>query len=148
MFLITKAMGKYFSISELCKSETAESRHIDNQPTPEVVDNLELLIEMMDKIREKWGSPIRINSGYRCPKLNTAVKGAKNSSHMLGLACDFQPVKGKKSDLFKMIKEMIESGEITVSQLIWEYGTKKEPQWIHIALPREGKAINQILYLL
>lgn len=141
-------MGKYFTISEMCKSETAESRHIDNHPSPEVVDNLEILIEMMDKIREKWGSPIIVTSGYRCPQLNTVIKGAKNSSHMKGLACDFHPAKGKKSDLFKMIKEMMDSGEITVSQLIWEYGNKKEPQWIHIACPIEGKKINQVLYLI
>ena len=137
----------YFTISELCKSDVAESKHIDNHPTPEVVDNLELLIDTMNLIRERWGSPIKITSGYRCEELNKAVKGSKTSSHIKGLACDFVPLKGKKSALFKLIKGMIQNGDIVVSQLIWEFGNKKEPNWIHLALPIEGKPINQILYL-
>ena len=76
---------KYFTIKELCKSNTAIKYGIDNTPTPEVEQNLIALIEnVLDPLREAWGSPIIINSGYRCPILNKAVGGSKTSSHMSG----------------------------------------------------------------
>lgn len=136
-------MGKYFTISELCRSSIAESRHIDNHPTPEAVDNMELLIELLDKIREQWGAPIKVNSGYRCPKLNEAVKGAKSSQHMSGQAADITVgSKDKNKKLFKLIEGMHQSGEIEYDQLIDEYNYS----WIHISFRREGNR-NRILHL-
>lgn len=74
-------MGKYFTLNELIYSATAELKKIDNIPNGAIKKNLEILIEQLDKIREKWGKPIYINSGYRCPELNKAVKGVDSSQH-------------------------------------------------------------------
>lgn len=100
---------------------------------------------MLQPIRDKYGHAITVTSGYRCPKLNTAVGGVKNSQHLLGQAADIKCTSTTKAALFNIIKEMIQKKEITVGQLIWEYGTKKEPNWIHVSLPYSKK--NQIIYL-
>lgn len=143
-----KQLTKNFSLLELTKSETAAKRGILNDPTPEALKNLErLATDVLQPIREKYGHPIKVNSAYRGPKLNAAVGGSKTSSHMVGLAADIEATSGSNADLFRLIKGMIDSGEIEVSQLIWEYGTKKEPGWVHVAATRPGKAKNQILYL-
>lgn len=137
-------MAKYFKLSELYKSDKAIAHEIDNIPTPEAVDNIELLInECLDVIREAYGSPIYVNSGYRCEALNKLVKGAKNSHHMTGKAADIT-VKSKAANkkLFKLIEGMIKIGELKCTQLIDEY----DYQWVHISYDK-GNLKNQILHL-
>ena len=121
---------KYFTISELTRSDVAKSLKIDNTPSPEIVDNLTLLIdECMDPIREQWGAPIIVTSGYRCEKLNKAVKGATNSLHRLGHSCDFRAKNIEDNGkLFKMIVE----SNVPFTKVIWEYGDDDNPSWIHI----------------
>ena len=71
---------KYFSITELTASATAQREGIDNSPTESVHQLLLVLVEkLLDPIREAWGEPIVVSSGYRCKELNTLVGGAKNS---------------------------------------------------------------------
>ena len=135
---------KYFTISELCKSTTADAFHINNQPTPDIVDNLEILTnECLDKIRETFGKPIYVNSGYRCKELNNRVKGSKTSHHLYGKAADIT-LKSKKLNkvLFKLIKDMITSGTLKCTQLIDEYNY----QWIHVSYDKENLKC-QILHL-
>ena len=79
---------KYFKLSEFINSVTAKRQQIDNTPSFEVVDNLNRLADYLDGIREKYGKPIFISSGYRCPLLNQAVGGVANSQHLKGLAAD------------------------------------------------------------
>ena len=75
---------KWFSIKELCKSSTAKKLNIDNTPTAEIEKNLTVLIEeCLDPIREKFGNPIMVASGYRCPQLNAACGGSPTSEHCL-----------------------------------------------------------------
>ena len=93
----------YFTIKELYKSKTASAFNIDNTPPDDVKDNLLLLIEELDKIRDEFGSPIYVNSGYRCKELNKAVGGVSNSAHLKGLAADITSKDNKK--LFQIIKE-------------------------------------------
>lgn len=139
-------MSKYFNLLELCHSDTADELHIDNTPNDEVRANLDILMELLDKIREKWKSPIYVTSGYRCPQLNKKVGGAAHSQHILGQAADIKAKNKKNRELFYLIKSMVQSGEIEVGQLIWEYGTDKAPKWIHVSTP-DGKHHNQILYI-
>ena len=91
---------KYFTIRELCRSTVATQKGIDNTPNSTIVNNLNQLINnIFDPLREKYGKPIYVNSGYRCPALNSAVKGSKTSSHLKGLAADItigSPTKNKK----------------------------------------------------
>lgn len=80
---------KWFTIEELTRSSTAERLHIDNKPSEAVVGNLKRLAEQtLDPARALLGSPIFVNSGYRCPQLNKAVGGVPNSFHLQGRAAD------------------------------------------------------------
>ena len=76
---------KYFTIAELCKSTTADRLGINNRCRQEHVTALTALVDnVLDPLREWWEKPITVNSGYRCPELNAAVKGSKPSQHMKG----------------------------------------------------------------
>lgn len=93
---------KYFSFSELTHSTKARELHIDNTPfSYEVVNNLTDLTEnLLDPIRETWGKPIIISSGYRSDALNKAVGGSKTSAHRFGLAVDVVPENMAEFDKF------------------------------------------------
>ena len=130
---------KYFTIKELCKSSTATQKGIDNTPNSEIVSNLEQLVDkILDPLREKFGEPIIINSGYRSPALNKAVKGAVNSQHVYGQAADI--TSGSKSGNKKLFI-LAQSLNLPFDQLIDE----KNYSWIHISYsPRNRK---QVLHL-
>lgn len=130
---------KYFTIKELCKSSTATAKGIDNSPNSEIVNNLEQLIDnILDPLRERYGKPITVNSGYRCPELNKAVGGSKTSHHMKGLAADITVGSPKKNKvLFDLIKEM----DLPFDQLIDE----KKLSWVHVSYSTKPR--KQILYL-
>ena len=119
---------KYFSIKELCRSTTAKKLGIENTPTPQAVENMTRLINVvLDPLREAYGKPITTNSGYRSPALNAVTKGAsKTSQHMTGEAVDIT-VKSKEGNkwLFDYIKE-----NLPYDQLIDEYNYS----WIHVSL--------------
>ena len=135
-----------FSLEELIASSTAIENNIDNTPDPEIKANLERLCkEILQPIRSKYGRAIIVTSGYRCKKLNEVIGGTKTSQHLTGCAADIKCLATSKAELFDVIKDMINKGEIKVGQLIWEYGTKKEPKWIHVSLPYTK--VNQILYI-
>lgn len=135
-----------FTIDELIKSDTAKKKGINNNPGRDELNNLNRLIkEVLQPIRDKYGHPIYISSGYRSPELNKAVGGAKNSQHLSGQAADIYCKHSSKAYLFGLIKKMIDNSEIKVGQLIWEYGTVNEPNWIHVSLPYTK--VNQVLWL-
>lgn len=139
-------LTKNFTLRELTRSATADRLGILNEPTNSIMTNLkELATTVLQPIRDKWGQPIIVTSGYRCPKLNAAVGGAKASQHMLGQAADIHTVSDKVSDnyqLFELIRGMVEKGELQVGQLIDEYGYN----WIHISTPHL-KHNNQVLHI-
>ena len=82
---------KYFTLRELTRSDTAARKDIDNTPTPTAEQHLRSLVEhVLDPLREAYGKPIYVNSGYRSPALNSAVGGARNSQHMKGQAADIR----------------------------------------------------------
>lgn len=82
---------KWFTVKELCESVTARKLKIDNTPTPGIEQNLERLVaNVLDPLREAWGGPIDVTSGYRCPVLNKAVGGVRNSQHLTGQAADIR----------------------------------------------------------
>lgn len=123
---------KYFTITELCKSQTAKMYGIDNHPSPEVVDNLEVLInECLDNIRELWNRPIFINSGYRCKELNDKVKGSKTSDHLKGMAADIT-VGSKEAN--RRLFDLILASNIKFKQLINE----SDYSWIHISYDKSN----------
>lgn len=132
---------KYFTIDELTKSDTAKRLKIDNTPNEEQLRNLERLIEeILDPIREKFGKPIMVSSGFRCKALNDAVKGSKTSDHLAGAAADIFCLNNE--GLFYLICNMAAQGKIKFGQLINE----KQFSWIHISLPTV-KHQGEILHL-
>ena len=121
-------MAKYFTLGELCKSDKALELGISNTPTDQAtIGRLNALMdECLDKVRELWGKPIGVNSGYRSPELNRAVGGAKNSQHLRGEACDFTT--GTRANNRKLF-EMIIASDIPFDQLIDE----SDYRWLHIS---------------
>lgn len=130
---------KYFTIQELTRSDTAKKKGIDNTPSPEIVEHLtELVDTILDPIRERWGSGIKVTSGYRCKALNDAVKGSKTSSHMSGYAADIKPVNGKMEAFYKMVQDYLKN--VPYDQLINEYPNSKNiPSWIHISVRNKDR---------
>lgn len=105
---------KYFSISELTHSTKAKELHIDNTPfSYSIIDNLTDLTEnLLDSIREMWGEPLIITSGYRSDALNKAVGGSKTSAHRFGLAVDVVPKDMAKYDEFvAFVKDFLKDKE-------------------------------------
>lgn len=141
-------LSKNFTLEELTFSLTANNHGIDNTPNTEQKAALKrLCVEVLQPIRDAWGQPIVVSSGYRCPKLNAAIGGVKNSQHLQGQAADIKASNPKDNGkLHACIKELVQSGQIKVGQLIWEYGSKTCPKWVHVSLPRVGKKNNQLLY--
>ena len=122
---------KYFCLKELISSATAQREGIDNRPPRCAYHLLHVLAEqLLDPIREAWGEPIVVSSGYRCPELNALVGGAKHSHHLLGCAADL--IAGSRDDhrrLFRLIMQMQREGKIRFTQLIAE----DDYRWIHIS---------------
>jgi len=137
-------LSKYVSLSEVTKSDTATRRSISNEPTPEHLENLKTICtEVFDKVREHFGVPIYISSGYRSAALNKAIKGSPTSDHSLGRALDldqdFRSNGITNMDVFKFIKDNLE-----FDQLIYEFGSSKNPDWVHVGY-RKGANRKQIL---
>ena len=84
-------LSEHFKLSEFTRSATATARKIDNTPSQEVISNLKVLCQnVLEPLRAFAQQPIIISSGYRCPKLNSAVGGVYASQHTLGEACDIR----------------------------------------------------------
>ena len=133
---------KHFTITELCASDTAKKQGIYNEPTAAVADNLVRLTEnILDPLREAYGKPIRVNSGYRSRSLNKAVGGASNSQHLEGKAADIvgtPNTKAENTKLFNLIQEL----HLPFDQLIDESGMT----WVHLSFDRNRQR-RQVLKL-
>ena len=129
---------KYFSIRELTRSDTARRLGIDNTPSDSIKKNLTLFIEkVLDPIREDWGSPIIVSSGYRCPELNKAVGGVKTSGHLYGFCADLQ-VKGDLRKFSNFVIEWMKEHQMKFDQIIWE--KSGNVTWLHFCwIGKDGK---------
>lgn len=127
----------YFKAKEILYSEKALENNIDNTPLEkEVIDNLNFTLSKLNEIREGYGKPIYITSGYRCNELNKIVGGVENSKHKKGLAVDL------KWD-YELLVYIIENCKF--EKLIRE--KKGDLLWIHIQFnPDESKNQCKILY--
>lgn len=138
-------LSPHFKLAEFTRSATAQARHIDNTPDEEQIKNLKFLCDnVLEPLREQFG-PIIIGSGFRCPALNTAVGGVKNSHHKTGEACDIHLPSievGKK--YFEFLKKLP-----IFDQLIWERNNPRSNHyWIHVSIKRSGKNRKQVIPLL
>ena len=133
---------QHFTIQELSASATAERLAIDNTPPRAARQMLTILVEqLLDPIRCRYGSPIIVTSGYRCPALNTAVGGVANSHHIVGCAADINTgsIENNKM-LFALIIDMQTTHAICFTQLIAEEGYR----WLHISYV-PGMLRNQVI---
>lgn len=128
----------YFKVDEFLRSETAEKMGIDNTPTDhEIIENIQYTMEYLNKVREEFGEPIYVNSGYRCKALNEAVGGSKNSYHMTGLAVDLR----WNPRLFEFMMS-----NCHFDKLIRE--KSKKTFWIHVQLKRNiEEEQNRVIYM-
>lgn len=130
---------KYFTIKELHGSSIATQKGISNSPNSEITNNLEQLVDnILDPLREKYGKPIKINSGFRCPELNKVVGGSKTSQHLNGLAADITA--GTVSENRKLF-DLIQQLDLPFDQLI----DKRKFSWIHVSYSKNPR--KQILHL-
>ena len=128
---------KYFTIRELTKSETAVRKGINNKPTKEIEKSLtELINNVLDPLREKFGAPIIINSGYRCPALNRVVGGAINSQHTKGEAADIRTVSDSREDNMKLLRCLLNSGIIYDQVIAENVDAQGRPDWIHVSFTK------------
>lgn len=128
---------KYFTISEFLVSTTAKKRGIPNNPTLEEKKHIvELVVNLLDPLREAWGSAIKVTSGFRCPALNRAVGGVNNSAHMTGYAADLKPVNGKMKEFQAFAKKWIADKKF--DQFIIEKPQNGIASWIHIGIKNQN----------
>lgn len=122
---------KYFTIEELTRSSVAQTRRIENKPDVGQQSALVDLIEnVLDPLREKFGKPILVSSGFRSKDLNRAVGGAATSQHMKGEAADiYTSTKEGNRALFDIIRK-----ELPFDQVIDE----KDFSWVHVSYKKNG----------
>ncbi len=139
-------MGKYFSIEELCDSETAKERGIDNTPSEYAIENMAALIdEILDPTRKEFGGPIIVESGFRNPELNTAVSGSATSQHMKGEAADIYASPRSQEENERIGRIIAKNGGF--DQLIFENVRSKKDlrcQWIHVSFKKYGNNRGEI----
>jgi hypothetical protein len=145
-------LSKNLALSEVTRSETAKRRGISNMPTEEHIENFKKLAEnVFQPIRDHFGVPIRISSGYRSEALNKAIGGAgkmvngkyvPSSQHCTGEAIDIDMdgTSITNKQVFDYIKEHLQ-----FDQLIWEFGTDSNPDWVHVSYESTGKQRKQVL---
>ena len=130
---------KYFTIRELTKSDTAIRYGISNIPNKQQESNLyELVKNILDPLREAYGKPIIVTSGFRCEKLNKIVKGSKTSQHLTGEAVDIRSLKDTREEN-KKIFDLIKKLNLPFDQLINEY----DYDWVHVSYSDKNR--KQIL---
>ena len=139
-------LSKNFTYEELCRSDVAKRRGINNRPRTKeeekrVIENLKALcMEVLQPLRDFLGKPVVISSGYRCAELNKAVGGVRNSQHMKGEAADIHVE--NTEHLLKIMHFIMD--ETDFDQLIWEKN-KQGTQWVHVSYRRNGVNKHQVL---
>lgn len=124
-------ISKHVSKKEGTFSNTATRKGIDNTPGSEELQNMELIAEkIFEPLRKAANGPIKINSFYRSVELNKAIGGSSKSQHCQGRAIDIDDVHGYMSnkEMYNYIKNNLD-----FDQLIWEFGTEDNPDWVHVS---------------
>lgn len=135
-------LTEHFTLEEMTRSAKALAMGIANNPNEEQTENLKALCEnVLEPLRLHLGRAVVINSGFRCRRLNDAVKGARNSQHMRGEAADIRV--GSKKDVME-IMHFIKT-ECTFDQLILEKGAGC--QWVHVSYSRKARNRQCVLTL-
>jgi len=134
-----------FDLSEFTKSDYAIRNSINNTPTDDIVKKLELLcVFVLESVREKFGKPVKINSGYRGSALNKAIGGSESSQHCKGEAADIEIIGMDNRQLAKWIMFYLD-----FDQLILEFYDEKEKDpnsgWVHVSYVSKDKNRKSVL---
>ena len=136
-------ISKHISYKEGVYSNTATRRGINNTPNDEQLNNMETVAEeIFEPLRAYVNGPIKINSFFRCPELNKAIGGSSKSQHCKGQAIDIDDTFGymTNAEMYYFIKEHLD-----FDQIIWDFGSDDNPDWVHISYVSPGKNRNRCL---
>jgi putative chitinase len=137
-------LSEHFNLKEFTKSETAIRKRIDNTPGPEHAQNLKIVCEkILEPVRKHFGKPVRINSGYRGPALNSAVGGSSKSQHCNGEAVDFEIDGLANPELAKWVSQNCDFDQV----ILEFYDPKEGPNsgWVHASYTSKGTNRKQLL---
>lgn len=128
-------ISDHITYKEGTHSNTATRRKMKNEPDDMQLKRMKLLAEkVFEPLRNEFDEPIRVNSFFRSVKLNKAIGGSRTSQHCKGEAIDMDATNGiTNKQLFDYIKDNLE-----FDQLIWEFGTDLEPDWVHVSYKEKG----------
>ena len=138
-----KSIITHISYKEGTHSNTAIRRNIDNIPNDYQLANMNAIaLNIFEPLREWAGGPIKINSFFRSPDLNTAIGGSSKSQHCEGRAIDIDDTFGHKTnaEMYNYIKE-----NLNFDQLIWEFGNDTNPDWVHVSYVSDDQNRNRCL---
>ena len=136
-------LSKHVSYKEGIHSITALRLGLKNDPSDVHLANMRLISEkVFEPLRMHVGGPIKINSFYRGPELNKAIGGSSKSQHCKGQAIDIDDTFGHMSnaDMYNWIKE-----NLNFDQMIWEFGTDENPNWVHVSYVNKDDNRNRCL---
>ena len=138
-------LSEHLDLSEVTRSESAKRKGISNMPTEAHIANFKLLAEMIfEPIRNHFRCPIIISSGYRSKELNAAIGGSLTSQHCQGEAIDID-MDGTPNGVTNMMVFDYIKDNLEFDQLIYEFGDKENPDWVHVSYESTGKQRKQIL---
>jgi hypothetical protein len=138
-------LSEHLSLSEVTRSESAKRKGISNMPTEAHIANFKLLAEnIFEPIRNHFRCPIIISSGYRSKELNAAIGGSATSQHCSGEAIDIDMDGTPNGVTNRMVFDYIKDN-LTWDQMIFEFGDKENPDWVHVSYESTGKQRKQIL---
>jgi len=136
-------LSKHISMREAVYSITAKRLGLNNDPSDEHLESMSKVAnKVFEPLREFVNGPIKINSFYRGPELNKAIGGSSKSQHCKGQAIDIDDTFGHatNAEMYEFIKENLD-----FDQMIWEFGTDENPNWVHISYVSEDKNRNRCL---
>jgi len=136
-------ISDHITYAEAIHSNTAKRKSIDNTPNEIQVLSMKLLADKVFEPLRKWvGGPIKVNSFFRSIALNESIGGAASSQHCKGQAIDIDDVYGRKTnaEMYKWIQENLD-----YDQMIWEFGTDTQPNWIHVSYVSKEENRNKCL---
>jgi zinc D-Ala-D-Ala carboxypeptidase len=134
-------VSKYLTLKEATRTEV---RNVDNTPNEDQLSAMKYVaLRVFDPVREFVGGPLFASSFFRNPVVNKAVGGSPTSQHVKGEAIDIDCDvfgNGTNAKVFEHIKN-----NLPFDQLIWEFGTAENPNWVHVSLRRDNKNRKQVL---
>lgn len=142
---LNQKLSKNFTLGEFIASDTARKKGIDNTPTlADIYHMQELCTYLLQPIRDAWGKPIKVKSGFRCLKLNRAVGGSPTSVHTRGWAADIKPASGSYKEFEEFVINFLKNSDLGWDQAIRE--TSGNSKWLHIGYKNSAGKQRKMIF--